>query len=185
MNTPGPTSAMAGLTILFVMLTVSTPSISVADDDSPMQRLNWLLGEWEFEDDQVQGEYWERGTRNCVRVLDDQYIRCESKGVSNKGHERSYYFILGYNSMDKRYEMLGLTSSYPRQNLYIISLSDDGHTLELVNHFWTDEGIVQSNEATIQYNGTDQYVWEIRNGDLDPDTGKKAIGFIDSVIRKK
>ncbi|MEM7016682.1 MAG: hypothetical protein AAF512_04990, partial [Pseudomonadota bacterium] len=94
-------------------------------------------------------------------------------------------FILAYNKMDTRYEMLGLTSSYPRQNLYIIEPSSEGHTLELVNHFWTAEGIVESNKATIKYNGVDQYIWEIRNGDVDPETGKKAVGFIDTVTRLK
>lgn len=187
MNPPGPTSTskLAGLTISIILLTLLTPNVDAAEQIPPMQRLSWLLGKWNFDDAQVHGKYWERGTRECTLVLDDQYIRCESKGVSNTGHERSYYFILGYNSMDKRYEMLGLTSSYPRQNLYIIAPSNDGHRLELINHFWTDEGIIQSNEATIQYNGVDQYVWEIRNGDLDPETGERSVGFIDTVSRKK
>ena len=176
---------LAVLVFSLILAPILTLNVARAEDDPPMQRLIWLLGTWSFEDAQVHGDYWERGTRECKLVLDDQYIRCESKGVSNSGHERSYYFILGYNSMDERYEMLGLTSSYPRQNLYIITPSDNGHQLELINHFWTDEGIVQSNEATIQYNGVDQYVWEIRNGDPDPETGKKAVGFIDTVTRKK
>ena len=166
---------------------LSLSSVAYADDQEaihPMDKLNWLLGQWTFEDAQVNGKYWERGSRDCIKVLHDQYIRCESKGVSNKGHERSYYFILGYNKMEKRYEMIGLTSSYPRQNLYIIEASDDGHRLELKNHFWTAEGIEPSNNATIQYNGKDEYVWEIRNGEMDPKTGRKALGFVDTVSRK-
>ena len=173
----------AAISFLFVFA-VSLPAVA-SEETAPMQKLSWLLGKWTFEDTQVNGKYWERGTRDCVLVLDDRYIRCESKGVSNTGHERSYYFILGYNSKDARYEMLGLTSSYPRQNLYIIEPSDDGHTLELSNHFWTGEGIVKTSEATIQYNGDDQYVWRIRNGIPDPETGQKAVGFIDTVTRKK
>ena len=148
-----------------------------------METLSWLIGEWTFEDAAVDGSYWERGTRSCEWVLHDQYIRCESQGVSNSGHERSYYFIVGYNSMDSRYEMIGLTSSYPRQNLYIIEPSRDGHTLELSNHFWTDDGLVPSNSATISYNGEDEYVWRIRTGDMDPSTGRRAVGFIDTVKR--
>ena len=150
-----------------------------------MDKLSWLLGQWTFEDVQINGQYWERGSRDCIKVLSDQYIRCESKGVSNTGHERSYYFILGYNKIDQRYEMMGLTSSFPRQNLYIVEPSDDGHTLELQNHFWTAKGIEPSSNATIQYNGIDEYVWEIRNGEMDPETGKKAVGFVDTVHRDK
>ena len=151
----------------------------------PLEKLNWLLGQWTFEDVQVNGDYWERGTRDCELVLHDQYIRCESIGVSNSEHERSYYFILGYNKTDERYEMIGLTSSYPRQSLYIIEPSDDGHTLELRSHFWTAEGIAPLSNATIKYNGIDEYVWEIRNGALDPESGKKAVGFVDTVHRTK
>ena len=182
-NFSGPLS----FALLLSLLVSMTTSAFAADEEiaNPMNKLSWLLGNWTFEDTQVNGEYWERGTRDCVRVLDDQYIRCESKGVSNSGNERSYYFILGYNRMDERYEMVGLTSSYPRQNLYIITPSEDGHVLELRNHFWTAEGIMPSNNATIHYNGVDEYVWNIRNGEMDPDTGKKAVGFVDTVQRLK
>lgn len=170
----------------FIVALLSAFNFAYADDPEsihPMDKVSWLLGQWTFEDIQINGQYWERGSRDCIKVLNDQYIRCESKGVSNKGHERSYYFILGYNKMDQRYEMLGLTSSYPRQNLYIIEASDDGHRLELENHFWAAEGITPSNKATIQYNGVDKYVWEIRNGELDPETGRRAVGFVDTVQR--
>lgn len=63
----------------------------------------WLLGEWTFEDAAVDASYWERGSRLCELVLHDQYIRCESQGQSNSVHERSYYYVLGYNSIDSRY----------------------------------------------------------------------------------
>ena len=172
-------------TILLFSLAITIPSVEASEKNQPIKKLSWLLGKWTFEDVQVNGKYWERGTRDCTLILDDQYIRCESKGVSNKGQARSYHFILGYNSMDKRYEMLGLTSSYPRQNLYIIEPSKDGHRLEISNHFWTDDGIIKSNEATIQYNGVDQYIWNIRNGELDQETGQNSVGFIDTVSREK
>lgn len=135
-----------------------SPSLLSEERPSPMDKFSWLLGNRTFEDEQVNGAYWEKGTRNCFLVLHDQYIRCESIGVSNKGKERSYHFILVYNTMDKRYEMLGLTSSYPRQNLYIIEPSEDGLTLEIRNLFWTEEGVKPSNEASIKYNGKDKYL---------------------------
>ena len=163
--------------------TLNGASAADSETENPMGKLQWLLGNWTFEDNQVNGEYWERGTRDCVSVLHDQYIRCESIGVSNSGNERSYYFILGYNRTDQRYEMIGLTSSYPRQSLYAIEVSDDGKTLELQNHFWTAEGIEPLSPATIHYNGVDKYVWEIRNGEADPETGRRAVGFVDTVTR--
>lgn len=174
------------LALMFLcLLTVPGAYAVDLEPDHPMSKLSWLLGQWTFEDVQVNGEYWERGTRDCVQVLHNQYIRCESLGVSNSGSERSYYFILGYNRIDERYEMVGLTSSYPRQNLYIIEPSEDGFTLEIINNFWTNDGIAPLNGATIQYNGVDEYVWNIRNGDIDPETGKNVVGFIDTVRRVK
>lgn len=175
---------IVALMSLFFVLPNNAHAVD-SETNHPMDKLNWLLGRWTFEDVQINGQYWERGTRDCIMVLGNQYIRCESKGVSNSGHERSYYFILGHNRIDQRYEMIGLTSSYPRQNLYIIEPTDDGQTLELRNNFWTAEGVTPSNNATIHYNGIDEYVWEIRNGEMDPDTGKKAVGFVDTVHRAK
>ena len=179
-----------GSATLFIILSLclTLSSCAHADDTEtvePMQKLSWLIGKWTFEDNQVNGSYWERGTRDCIWVLDNKYIQCESKGTSNSGGKRSYYFILGYNRTDQRYEMVGLTSSFPRQNLYIVEPSADGKTLELQNHFWTAEGISPLSNATIHFNGEDKYVWEIRNGELDPETGKKAVGFIDTVQRVK
>lgn len=177
-------SKVIKLTLLSVLLLFGVAS-TAENQPQPMEKLSWLLGKWTFKDEQVNGKYWETGTRHCKLVLHEQYIRCESVGTSYTGKERSYHFILGYNKMDKRYEMVGLTSSYPRQNLYIIDPSEDGHTLEIKNHFWTAQGAVPSNNATIYYNGKDQYIWHIRNGELDPATGKKAVGFIDTVTRVK
>lgn len=52
---------------------------------APMQKLSWLLDEWTFVNEQVNGEYWEKSSRNCFTVLHEQYIRCESFATSNKG----------------------------------------------------------------------------------------------------
>lgn len=177
-----------GFALIFALIALWFPvsgGANAADADAahPMDKLHWLLGQWTFEDVQIKGDYRERGTRDCVLVLNDQYIQCESKGVSNSGHKRSYYFIVGYNRMDQRYEMIGLTSSYPRQNLYIVKPSDDGRTLQLENHFWTAEGLSPLENGTIRYNGVDEYVWEIRNGEMDPETGAKTVGFVDTVRR--
>jgi len=171
------------LKLILVLMLAPLTGLAEHPPESPMDKLDWLLGEWTFEDVSVDGSYRETGSRTCTLTLHDQYILCESIGVSHNGHERSYYFILGFNRMDGRYEMIGLTSSYPRQNLYIIVPNENGDTLELTNHFWTEDGVVPSNTATITYNGSDQYVWQIRSGEVDPATGQKAVGFIDTVTK--
>lgn len=176
-------SALRRTLVLCVLSLVSFSANGAEDQAAPMSKLAWLLGEWAFSDEAVDGSYRETGTRSCNYVLDESYIQCESRGVSNSGHERSYFFIVGYNSMDSRYEMIGLTSSYPRQNLYVLKPSQDGNNIELDNNFWSAEGILPGNSATISYNGSDQYVWQIRTGDRDPQTGRRAVGFIDTVTR--
>lgn len=148
-----------------------------------INRLDWLLGEWEFTDEQVAGDYSETGTRDCTRALDDQYILCVSKGVSNTGHQREYRWYFHYNRMEERFEMASLTSSWPRTDVYELDVRKDGRRIEVKTYTWKEGGLEQMNNATVVYNGRDRYVWEIRNAAADPDTGENPVKFRDVVTR--
>ena len=157
--------------------------LSVPTQASELDRLDWLVGEWRFEDTQVNGEYREAGTRNCERALDDAYILCRSVGISNNGQEREYLWYFNYNRMDGRYEMSALNSAWPRKDLYILEPSEDGRRVDVDTLTWKKEGLVRMNVATISYNGADRYVWEIRSGAPDAETGEHAVTFRDTVTR--
>ena len=155
-----------------------------ADERLPLQKLDWLIGAWEFDDSEVNGDYRETGTRVCAYGLDDQYIICKSKGVSSSGNERTYHWYINYNKVDDRFEMTSLLGNFPRKLLHTLTVSADGHRIDLVNHDWSTEGVTATSSGTITYNGSDEYIWNNRSGEADPDTGENAINFRDIVTRR-
>ncbi len=166
------------------LISLCVSALLNAAEQNPIQQLDWLIGSWDFEDVQVEGEYRETGIRTCSYVLNEQYILCESQGVTNKGKKRTALMYFNFNHMDNRFEMTALFADFPRKNLYTIELSEAGHELSLINESWTEEGITRNHLATISYNGTDQYVWNLLNGEADPETGMRVAGFRDTVTRR-
>ncbi|MEM7281818.1 MAG: hypothetical protein AAF438_09345 [Pseudomonadota bacterium] len=145
---------------------ISTLSVfclfSAAYAQSPeMEKLSWLIGAWEYKDQQVDGEYVDAGKRVCAFALMDSYIVCESTGVTNSGKERNYLMQFNYNGLDERYEINDIFSDYTRKLLYRATWSEDGYTLELETNTWSADGMVRLSTATVTYNGKNQFVWEI------------------------
>ena len=175
-------SALFSISILAAFLGLVTPRPARADD--PLDKLSWLVGSWDFDDAQVDGDYRETGTRICERTLDDEYIVCESHGTSQTGKVRTYRFYISYNDLDERYEMLSIFGDYQRKLLHPMQVSEDGRHIELETHPWAAEGLTTMNPATIVYDGADGYTWGTRTGEPDPVTGVPAVGFRDVVTRR-
>ncbi len=169
--------------IFCALLLTLMPGPARGEPSPEISKLGWLIGSWQFDDRSVNGKYHESGTRTCDYALNDQFIMCESVGVSNSGKHRTYRFYFNYNALDKRYEITSLTGGYPRTNLYVVTVSEDGHRLDLINDTWSAEGMIRLNSATIRYNGEDRYVWEIRSGRPDPETGAHPVTFRDECSR--
>lgn len=158
---------------------------SGAPKTQSIRDLDWLIGSWDFVDVSVTRKYRETGTRTCSYTLDEKYLVCQSIGTSQSGKERTYIFFLNYNSIDDRFEMVAMFGDYPRKNLYIVEVSENGHRLDLKNSTWTDDGLTKNNEATLTYDGESQYVWEIRSGEPDPVTGVPQVTYRDTVHRRR
>lgn len=122
-------------------------------------QLAWLIGEWTFEDIEIDGDYRESGTRVCEYALGGDYIACESRGVNHRGVERIYLWYFNYNDRDQRFEITSLFQVFPRKLLYTATLRERGHRLELSGGAWEGDQIVIDAAATVVYNGSDQYVW--------------------------
>ena len=83
---------------------------------SEMSALEPLVGVWETEDTYhpVTGEpSVERGVRTCEFVLRDQYLQCQTAGINARGVERTYRWMINYNGVVNRYEMLSVWSNVP------------------------------------------------------------------------
>lgn len=165
---------------LFLALQIGAAAAS----ESPMiSKLDWLIGDWNYEDKSLNGDYRETGVRSCAYTLNEKYILCEMHGVTNSGKKRAALMYFNYNHLDKRFEMTALFNDYPRKNLYAIEVFDGGHRLELKNNSWSNDGFTWMNSASIQFDGEGRYVWDIRTGRPDPETGKHPVTFRDTVVK--
>ena len=127
--------------------------------------LSWLIGVWEFDDRSTAAagfDYQETGTRTCGWALDDQYIRCESRGTS-RGRTRTYVFYINWNSITQQFDMLSMHPNTPRKALMSGRATSGGHHLDLRSDVVIDEGVASRSWATITFDGKDQIVWESRS----------------------
>lgn len=133
--------------------------------DAPSIRdLELLIGDWTFVDAATEYagyEYSESGTRSCAYALDEQYIRCVSKGRA-RGKDRTYVFYINYNSEDERFEMLSMWSNYSRKALYHLLVSDDGRRIDLMNGPNPEEEEREQTWGTIIFQSDDKFIWESR-----------------------
>ncbi len=150
---------------LFAIVALLLASAAVAPGSAYAQepgirQLDWLIGEWTFEDVQIDGEYREVGTRVCEYTLGGDYIVCRSRGVNHRQRERQYVWYFNYNADEERFEITSLFQGYAGKALYTATLHDGGRRLEVTYGSWEGEGIVVEGGATVTYDGADRYVWE-------------------------
>jgi hypothetical protein len=169
--------------LLLVLLFALQAGVAAASEPLMIRQLDWLIGDWNYEDKSVSGDYRETGVRRCAYTLNENYILCEMHGETNSHKKRAALMYFNYNHLDKRFEMTALFSDYPRKNLYAIEVFDKGHRLELKNNSWSNDGFTWMNSATIHYDGESRYVWDIRSGHPDAETGEHPVTFRDTVVR--
>ncbi len=175
---------MGKLFILIILM--QAPICLLASDQEPsIKDLDWLIGSWDYADQAVKSDYTDTGQRECRYTLMQQYIVCESKGVTHTGKERNYLFYINYNKRNERFEMVALFNDYSGKNLYILDVSKDGYVINLKNHEWNNTGLKQLSEAEITYDGESEWKWQIRFGDIDPETGVVPVSFIDTATRRR
>ncbi len=94
--------------IYVVFVNTNTNAQSIRD-------LDFLVGRWEVSEIVFAGtdrEYTETGSRECSYYLDGSYIKCETQGI-RKGRNRSYTFLINYESEKEYFRLLSLSSDYP------------------------------------------------------------------------
>jgi hypothetical protein len=163
--------------LILLVIVVGTPAIAAAGRDiqpapsTSVKDLAWLVGVWEFDDRSTAAagfDYQETGTRTCAWALDDQYIRCESRGTS-RGRTRTYVFYFNWNSITQQFDMLSMHPNTPRKSLMSGRVTGGGHHLDLRSDAVVDEGVTTRSWATIVFDGKDRMVWESRsNRGTDP-----------------
>jgi len=149
---------MGRLTLAVAFCILAGPAATFGQETS-IRDLDWLIGDWSFKDEQINGEYRESGTRTCAYALGGDYIRCESRGVDHRGRERGYLWFLNHNPAESRFEITSLIQGNPRKFLYTATLHDEGRRLEIRFGSWEADALKFEGGASVVYNGRDQYVW--------------------------
>lgn len=143
------------LTVFPLMIASAIPTRAFSQS---VDALSVLIGTWSVEEIHASG-WSEKGTRTCEWIMDSTYIQCETKAKSN-GKERTYRFLINYNSQSQRCEMVGIYSNWPIKQhdaIYIESKTN-----------WRLEEIPAINEnterrATIIFSDHDNYTWSGKN----------------------
>lgn len=131
-----------------------------AGQEPSIRDLDWLIGEWSFEDEEIAGDYRESGTRTCSWALGGDYIRCASEGRDHRGGARTYVWFINFNANEQRFEITSLFQGNPRKYLYTATLHDGGRRLEVRFGSWEADALHFEGGATVVYDGRDRYVWE-------------------------
>ena len=103
-----------GPTLVLALVMIAAPrgltAQSVSDD------FGQLVGVWDTRDTYhpVDGPpLVETGVRTCRLALRDQYLQCDTEAVNARGIERTYRWMINYNRILDRFEMLSIWSNVP------------------------------------------------------------------------
>jgi hypothetical protein len=172
---------------LFSVSVAATMAQAQTSSAEPSIRdLDRLIGTWEFEDVATAAaglDYREAGTRVCAYALDDQYVRCDSKGVI-RGTERTYVFYFNYNKLERRFEMVALHGNYPRKTFYTVAVFDGGLRIELTSEKLPGDQSPNRSRATINFEAGDRAVWETRISKPGQPSNHWPVAFRDVAYRR-
>lgn len=141
--------------------------VSVNAQEPSIKDLDAFIGTWNVEEATIadeRREVNERGIRTCSYALSDTYISCETRSRFEKtGKERVYKFLINYNQVDKRFEMVGVYSNWGRKNLYTFTVQKEPLRLDLRGMFpAVENGIERRSWDLIEFEGKDKYTWTVR-----------------------
>ena len=167
-----------------MVMCLMVSSLSWADENKPsIKTLDWMIGEWLYSDKSVSSDYTDVGSRKCQYTLMDQFIVCEMVGENNSGQKRNSLFYINFNNRNDRFEMIAMFNDFASKNLYTLEVSKEGTVIDMTNNEWTNDGLSVLANSQITYDGQSIWEWKIRTGKVDPLTGKKPIGYIDTATR--
>ena len=171
------------------LFTVISFAISTSAQEPTIKDLDGIIGSWEVEEVGFSGtnqEPAEQGTRTCSYILLDTYILCETRSRFLKtGKERAYQFLINYNGLDKRFELVSIYSNWGRKNFDAITIQSNPKRWDLRGTPRVENGIERRVWGVIEFMEPNRYVWTVRiNKSTDAPT-EWPIMFREVARRKK
>jgi len=99
-----------------VVIVLLATGVAEAQPAPSVTWLSPLIGVWATRDTYhpLTGEpIVEDATRTCRLVMRDAYLECESVVTRPNGTGRTYRFLINYNRITSRFEMLSIWSNHP------------------------------------------------------------------------
>lgn len=117
------------LTLIFLML-IGNSSFAQEDPNSvTIQDLDFLIGTWEVREDNEEKTWWEESTRVGEYILDSTYIQLKASAISSSGKERTYLWLIHFNSKAQQFEMVSMFSNWPKVQFDILTWEPNARKL--------------------------------------------------------
>lgn len=161
---------------------------SNATAQSVAEAFSALVGTWETEDTYhpVDGPpSVETGIRTCRLVLRSQYLQCDTEAVNSEGTERSYRWMINYNRILDRFEMLSVWSNVPFKSVSRLDPLEQGHgwSLRSVALVGDNEEYPPSYSEMVVESGS-RIVWTGRRITEGQPVEEAPISFVDTWVRR-
>lgn len=117
---------------LFIVCTFAY-CLFVNSQEKSIHDLDFLIGNWEVEERNIEKNWWEKSSRTASYILDSTYIRLETKAITSTGKQRTYQWFIHYNSEEGQFEMISIYSNWPKIEFDILFWNADGRTLIIKN----------------------------------------------------
>lgn len=170
-------------TLAFISVALIT---NLYGQEPSIRQLEGWIGSWKVEEVFLPGSKDENRTkseRRCEYILNNTYIRCETKEYSIKSGTREYQFFINYNNAFKRFEMISIYSNWSQQRRDIIVPDSTGKRWDLIGLPTVENNIERKIWGVIEFKN-DQMIWtgKLNTSQMKPDEWKLL--FIEESIRQ-
>ncbi len=108
-------------------------NIIIYGQERTIQDLDFLIGTWEVREDNQEKTWWEESTRVGSYVLDSTFIALKASAKSSTGKERTYLWLVHFNSKARQFEMISMFSNWPKIQFDTLSWNPSIRTLTIKN----------------------------------------------------
>ena len=144
--------------------------LDVFSQEKSIKDLAFLIGTWEVREDNEEEKWWEQSTRTAHYTLDSTYIELESVAISSSGKERTYRWLIHYNSKAEQFEMVSMYSNWHKVQFDILTWDIGSRQLIIRNGVAANSDEYHERYGEIVFDENfNNYIWKGENkyGDRD------------------
>ena len=136
--------------------------------DKTIKDLDFLIGKWSVKEINEGQDWWEKATRVGEYILDSTYIQMSTYAVDSNNRERSYIWLIHYNSVAQRFEMVSVYSNWPKVETDFLVWDEGENKLTIRNKPDSNEFHERFGEILFKKD-LESYTWKGENKYGDPE----------------